>query len=223
MKIKWLAHSCFLLTGSDGTTVLTDPYEPGGFGGAMRHGAYTGPADIVTISHDHADHAHTADLSGSPTIVRGLELAREGSKHVGSVGLRAIAAFHDNRRGADRGRNAVVAILIDGINVAHLGDLGHPLTAEEAAPLGELDVVLTPVGGNFTIDAKTAWQVVQTLKPKIAIPMHVKTPKLDFPIAPADEFLAGKPNVERIGGSEIEITRESLPAETKIVLLEPAL
>jgi L-ascorbate metabolism protein UlaG (beta-lactamase superfamily) len=139
------------------------------------------------------------------------------------VTLRAIHTFHDARKGADRGENAVVAIGLDNVNVIHLGDLGHDLTAEQAAPLGPVDVLLTPVGGHFTIDAQAAWEIVQALKPKIVIPMHVKTPQLDFPIATVDEFLAGKPTVERVGGSDIEVTQEALPAEAKIVALEPAL
>ena len=224
MTIKWLAHSCFLLTGSDGTTVITDPYEPGGFGGAIRHRPFTGRVDVVTISHGHADHAYTAGLTDKPEIVDGLELARTGHpQQVGSVALRAVHSFHDARKGVDRGENAVVAIQLDNLNVVHLGDLGHDLTAAQAAPLGPPDVLLIPVGGNFTIDAKAAWEIVQTLKPKIVIPMHVRTPQLDFPIAPVDEFLAGKPTVERVGGPEVEVTREALPAETKIVVLEPAL
>lgn len=224
MKIKWLAHSCFLLTGSDGTTVMTDPYEPGGFGGAIRHGPVTGHVDMVTISHGHADHAYTAGLAATPEIVDGLELARAGRpQQAGPVTLRAIHTFHDARKGVDRGENAVVAIQLDDLNVVHLGDLGHDLAAEQAAPLGPVDVLLSPVGGNFTIDARAAWEIVQTLKPKIVIPMHVKTPQLDFPIAPVDDFLAGKPAVDRVGGSEVEVTREALPAETKIVVLEPAL
>lgn len=224
MKIRWLAHSCFFLIGSDGTTVITDPYEPGGFGGAMRHRPFTGNVDIVTISHGHADHAYTAGLTERAKIVDGLELARAGRpRQIGPVTLRAIHTFHDARKGADRGENAVVAIGLDNVNVIHLGDLGHDLTAEQAAPLGPVDVLLTPVGGHFTIDARAAWEIVQALKPKIVIPMHVKTPQLDFPIAAVDEFLAGKPTVERVRGSDIEVTQEALPAETKIVVLEPAL
>jgi L-ascorbate metabolism protein UlaG (beta-lactamase superfamily) len=224
MTITWLAHSSFLLTGSDGKTVLTDPYEPGGFGGSLRHRAYTKPVDIVTISHEHRDHNYTAGLAGSPIVVKGLELARAGGeRQVEGVALRAIAAYHDARKGAERGENAVIAIRLNGVNVVHLGDLGHPLTAEQVAPLGPLDVLMTPVGGHFTLDAKAAWALVEALHPKIVLPMHVKTPDLDFPIAPVDEFVAGKPNVERAAGSQIEVTRETLPSATKIVVLEPLL
>lgn len=223
MKIKWLAHSCFLLTADDGTTILTDPYEPGGFDGAIRHAPYAEPVDIVTISHDHADHSYTAGLAGSPNIINGLELASQGGLvRSGPVILRAVRTFHDKKKGAERGENAIVAVELDNVDVVHLGDIGHTLS-DEVATLGPIDVLLTPVGGHFTVDAKEASEIVKTINPKIVIPMHVKTPKLDFPIAPVDEFLAGKPNVERIAGSEIELRRGTLPTETTIMVLEPAL
>jgi len=224
MKIRWLAHSSFLLTTNDGTKVLTDPYEPGGFGGNIGHGAFREPVDIVTVSHEHGDHNYVQGLVGKPTVVRGLQLVKgAGEQTVGSAKLKAVLAYHDGKSGSDRGEDTIFVIGVDGTTVCHCGDLGHVLTPEQVKAIGPVDVLLIPVGGFYTIDAAQATKVMGQLKPKLVIPMHVKTGKLNFPIAPADDFLRGKTNVERAGTSEIEVSLASLPKETKIVVLEPSL
>ena len=108
------------------------------------------------------------------------------------------------------------------MSVVHLGDLGHPSTRMQSARIGKTDVLMLPVGGYFTIDAEAATQVMNALGPAITIPMHFKTEKVDFPIAGVEEFTKGKERVRTIDGSEIEVTRESLPKEPEIVLLRHA-
>lgn len=223
MRIKYLAHSSFLVTTDGGTRVLFDPYEAGGYGGALRYGRIAEPADLVVNSHRHADHGHVAGLPGSPTLVDGLDLAQSGPKTVHGVTLHAVHTYHDPSQGTERGENAVLLLEADGLRLAHLGDLGHPLTPEQARAIGPVDVLLTPVGGHFTIDASQAAQVVSTLAPRVTIPMHFKTARVDFPIGPVDDFLAGKPNVRRAGGSELTVAKGTLPAQPEIVVLEPSL
>jgi len=223
MKIRYLAHSSFLVTTDGGTRVLLDPYESGGFGGAMKYGRITEPSDIVANSHGHADHAHTAGLPGNPVHVSGLHLAKSGPRTVKGVSLRAVHTYHDPDQGRQRGENAVVVLEADGIHLVHCGDLGHVLSSDQVREVGAVDVLLIPVGGYFTIDAAEATHVMQSLGPRITIPMHYKTPRVDFPIAPVDDFLAGKPNVRRPGGSELEMTAASLRAQPEIVVLEPSL
>ena len=218
MKIEFLGHAAFLITTADGTKIVTDPYEPGGFGGAIAYGPLKDPADIVVISHDHADHNHVKMVPGKPLVVTGM-----GEQTHRGIVFRALAAHHDANRGAERGENIVRVIEADDISVCHLGDLGHALSAEDATALGSLDVLMVPVGGTFTIDAKGATEVVNLLRPRIAIPMHYRTPKVSLGIAPVDDFLAGKTQVRRVDASEIAVTRETLPEPTEIVLLSPAL
>jgi L-ascorbate metabolism protein UlaG (beta-lactamase superfamily) len=218
MKIRYLGHAAFLITTSDGKKIVTDPYEPGGFGGAIGYGALTEPADFVTVSHDHADHNYVRMVPGSPQVIKGAGEARHGG-----ILFRALTTHHDTSRGAERGGNVVRVIEADGIAVCHLGDLGHALAPEDATALGAIDVLLVPVGGTFTVDAKGATAIVNRLRPRIAIPMHYRTPKVGFDIGPVDDFLAGKDRVRRVDGSEVEVTREALPQPTEIVVLEPAL
>ena len=112
---------------------------------------------------------------------------------------------------------------VDGIEVCHLGDLGHQLTDKQVADIGRVDILLIPVGGYYTIDAEVATEVCSKLSPKVIIPMHYKTGKCGFPIAGVDEFLRGKKNVNRLDSSEVEFKPAELPATTQVMVLEPAL
>jgi L-ascorbate metabolism protein UlaG (beta-lactamase superfamily) len=218
MKIKFLGHAAFLITTADGTKIVTDPYEPGGFGGAIGYGPLQEPADIVVISHDHADHNYVEMVPGHPVVIKDLgEETRRG------VTFRSLATYHDPSHGAERGRNIVRVIQADDITLCHLGDLGEQVSAEDATCLGPIDVLMVPVGGTFTVDSKAATLIVNRLRPRIAIPMHFKTAKVGFDLAMVDEFLSDKQRVRRVDGSEIEITRDSLPEPTEIVVLQPAL
>jgi L-ascorbate metabolism protein UlaG (beta-lactamase superfamily) len=213
MKIKWLAHAAFLITSDSGTRIVTDPYETGN---GLNHGKIEETAEIVTVSHDHGDHNNVAAVKGNPHVVR-------SSTEVKGIKIRGISTAHDDSGGSQRGKNMIFCFEVDGVTVCHAGDLGHILTDEQVAAIGKVDVLLIPVGGFFTIDAKTAGRVCEQLKPGVIIPMHYKTAKLDFPIAGVDEFLKGKDNVTRLDTSEIEIKAGELPASARIMLLKPAL
>jgi L-ascorbate metabolism protein UlaG (beta-lactamase superfamily) len=213
MKIKWLAHAAFLITAGDGTRIITDPYETSE---GLRYGQINEAADIVTVSHEHGDHNNTKAVKGSPQVVR-------GDAEVKGIKIRAIATAHDDKSGGERGQNTVFCFEIDGIGVCHAGDLGHVLSDKQVAAIGAVDVLMVPVGGFFTIDASAATRVCEQLKPKVIIPMHFKTEKLAFPIQDAEGFLKGKANVTRAAGSEIELTRDTLPASPQIMVLKPAL
>jgi L-ascorbate metabolism protein UlaG (beta-lactamase superfamily) len=215
MKVKWLGHSCFLVTSRDGLRVITDPYV---VGGSINYSPIEETADIVTVSHGHDDHSNVSAVQGKPEVVRG-----NGTKAAKGIQFRGITTYHDASQGTQRGPNTVFCFTIDDIKLCHLGDLGHVLSPGQVNEISTVDILLTPVGGFYTIDASTASQVCDQLKPKVVIPMHFKTPKCAYPIAGVDDFLKGKKNVRRIDDSEVEFERENLPAATEIVLLQPAL
>jgi len=218
VEIRFLGHASFLVAASAGAKVVFDPYEPGGYSGAVGYGPLKEPADVVVITHEHADHNYARGVPGNPQVIKGA-----GSHSAAGIGFRGVAAKHDISGGGERGDNTVFCAEIDGVRLCHLGDLGHQLTDAQVSEIGAVDVLLCPVGGTFTIDAEGASQVVRALHPRITIPMHFKTPKAGFPIAPVDDFLRGKDNVRREGGSEVTITKETLPDEAQVIVLEPAL
>ena len=214
MRIKWFGHSAFGIISKSGKFVLTDPYEPNGYNGAVRYKPITVNADAVTISHNHADHNYTKALSGTPAIID-----KKGNYEVTGITITGIPTYHDARQGRERGNNIIFSDEIDGLRLAHCGDLGHLLSDKEITALGRIDILLIPVGGHFTIDTEQATEITQKIGPKIAIPMHYKTEVLDFPVSGADEFLKGKKNIKRISTPEVAITRETLPPETEIWIL----
>jgi L-ascorbate metabolism protein UlaG (beta-lactamase superfamily) len=217
MLIRWYGHAAFRITTAKGVTIIIDPYESGGYGGAISYAPITDPADIVLISHEHADHNCTATIGGTYNEVR-----KEGVYDILGVGIRAIPTFHDRSQGSERGHNLIFVIEADELKVVHLGDLGHLLDHNAITQIGKTDVLMLPVGGFFTIDAEAATQVMNDIKPRIAIPMHFKTEKVEFPIAGTGEFTKGKERVQTIEGREIEVTKESLPGEPEIILLKYA-
>jgi len=213
MKVKWLGHASFMITSEAGTKIITDPYVTGG---GLTYGEIKESADIVTVSHEHGDHSNVSVVQGNPEVVRGT-IKIEG------IEFKGIPTYHDNTGGSQRGKNTVFYFAVDGVRVCHLGDLGHQLNNKQVAELGSVDILLIPVGGNYTINAKVATQICDRLKPKVIIPMHFKNDKCAFPIAGVDEFLQGKEGVSRLDASEVEFKQGELPASTQTVVLKPAL
>jgi L-ascorbate metabolism protein UlaG (beta-lactamase superfamily) len=211
MEITWLGHACFRLKGKD-VTIITDPYDK-----PVGYTLGRPSADVVTVSHGHHDHNNTAAISGSPKI-----LQAPGEYEIKNVFIKGIATFHDGDEGRARGRNTAFTISVDDVIVCHLGDLGHVLTQAQAEELDEVDVLLIPVGGTYTIDATQASEVVGLLEPKIVIPMHYQTEALTLgkTLDPVDKFLKemGQPNPTP--QPKLVVTKSSLPEQTQVVVLD---
>lgn len=214
MKIRYLGHSCFVLTESTGTSVVLDPYGDVGFDLPETH------ADVVTVSHAHYDHNNTGAIKGNPVIID-----REGQYEVGGVTITAIKSYHDNVSGKKRGDNLIIKCRMDGVEVCHLGDMGEECTSSLIEALLPVHVLLIPVGGTYTIDAREAKEYVDRIMPSVVIPMHYKTKGLNLDIDKVDDFtdLFDEEEVEECGECEIELFRDDITEEeTKIVLMERA-
>ncbi len=209
MEISWLGHSCFRIKGSQ-TTVITDPYSP-------DEGYHLGKptAHIVTVSHEHSDHDYVRGIGGEPRVVN-----RPGEYEIRGVLIIGIATYHDSEGGRSRGRNTVYLIQIDEVLVCHLGDLGHVLTAGQVEEMGNVDVLLLPVGGVYTIDAPLAAEVVRQLEPKVVIPMHYQTPALKWSLEPVGRFLREIGVKEIKSQPKLSLTKASLPESTRVFLLD---
>lgn len=218
MEIKFYGHASFLITTEQGTKIITDPYEPGAYGGSISYGPIPDEADIATVSHDHDDHNYTEGLPGAPQVIKGA-----GRHEAKGMTFEGISTYHDPSKGSERGENTIFTFVADGIKVCHLGDLGHILTDEEVNQIGKIDVLLIPVGGYFTVEPKEATKVAEQLRPRVIIPMHFKTESCGLPIAPAESFLEGKKGVRKIDGSTVSFTKGDLKEGFEIVVLKPAL
>jgi L-ascorbate metabolism protein UlaG (beta-lactamase superfamily) len=221
-KLSWLGQSCFVLETAAGTRIVMDPLSKG-LGYALPVGL---KADAVTISHEHADHNNVGLLTGKTRILRGLTADKKGwtkiDEKVKEVAVHSVGVYHDENRGADRGLNTVFLFEVGGMRIAHLGDLGHTLTDDQLSAIGSVDVVLVPIGGAFTLDARQATRVIDQLHPRlIVVPMHYKTDVLTIKeLGGVDDFLAGKPNVRRAGTNTIPLSTLKARPGTEIVVLD---
>lgn len=213
MKIRYLGHSCFVLTESTGTTIVTDPY------GAIGFRLPRVKADAVTISHSHYDHNNVNAVEGKPVV-----FDKEGSYEIGGVDITAIKSYHDNENGEKRGENLIFKFRMDGVEICHLGDLGEECSSSLLELLLPVHVLLIPVGGNYTIDAAQAKEYVDRIMPSIVIPMHYKTKGLEIDVDKPDDFLDSfddEAEVEELDSCEIELSRDDITEDsTKIILME---
>lgn len=210
MDISWYGQACFKIKGKT-TNVVIDPFKPGFVGLKLPKLS----ADIVLVTHNHQDHNNASVVDGNPVVISG-----PGEYEVKGVSIVGIASFHDNNQGADRGKNTIYHVVIDGVAVVHLGDLGQPLTQEQVSQIGTCDILMVPVGGTYTIDAAKAADVITQLEPSVILPMHYKLPALKFELDPVEKFLKeiGKEGAKPT--PKYTVTKEKLPQEPEIIVLE---
>lgn len=205
MIITWQGHSCFKLQdkiGPEGVIVVTDPFDK-----EVGLKVPNFEADIVTVSHQHHDHNNVSALRGAPFII---DCA--GEYDFKGVLIEGIDSYHDEKEGAERGGNIIYRIEIDDISVTHLGDLGHILNDAQLEKLAGTDILLIPVGGKYTLDAKKAVEVISQIEPRIVIPMHYKTPDVKFDLDGIEKFIKEiglTPTYEE----KLKISKKDLPIE----------
>ena len=213
MYITWLGQSCFKLQdkiGSDGVTLVTDPYSDD-IGLKMPRFE----ADIVTVSHSHHDHNNIGALRGNPFIID-----TAGEYETKGVFVEGVEAWHDAAEGKERGKNIIYRIEMEDISITHLGDLGHILDTKQLEKLEGTNILLIPVGGKYTINAAKAVEVISQIEPRIVIPMHYKVPGLKIDLDGVEKFikeLGLKPRQEE----KLKISKKDLPQEEmELVVLE---
>jgi L-ascorbate metabolism protein UlaG (beta-lactamase superfamily) len=210
IDISWLGHSCFTVKGK-GVTLLTDPYDE-----SIGYSLGSPKANIVTSSHPHPGHGSIKAVSGEPKAVHG-----PGEYEVSGVFITGTPTFHDAEGGRERGKNTVFLIEMEDVRLCHLGDLGHPLSTGQVEEIGEVDVLMVPVGGVSTIDAGVAAEVVRLLQPGIVVPMHYHTDVLRFQLDPLDRFLKEMGIKAGLSAQpKLALTKVTLPEETQVVVLD---
>lgn len=215
VDITWYGQACFKIKGKNASVVI-DPYDS----------QFTGlkapklDANVVCVTHDHKDHNEVGKVGGvndqKPFAIYG-----PGEYEISGINVAGVASFHDDKDGAERGKNTIYQISIDEITIVHLGDLGQKkLSQDQIETLSGCDVLLIPVGGVFTIEAKDTPDIIASLEPKIVVPMHYKVEGLKFELASVGEFLKqmGKENIEKV--SKLSVTSDRLPEELEVVVLE---
>ena len=213
MEITWLGHSCFRIRGSQ-ATVISDPYSPD-----LGYSLGKPAAQIVTVSHQHPGHSYVQGIGGEPKQITG-----PGEYEIKDVSVQGISSFHDFSSGKERGQNTIYIIEAEDIRLCHLGDLGQKeLTPEQLEKIGDIDILMIPVGGVYTISIKEAMKIMSQIEPSVIIPMHYQIPKLKLKLDGLDKFLKimGIKKIEPI--SKLSIKKKDISTEeAKIVILKPS-
>ncbi len=207
MEITWYGLSCFRLVERKHASVVTDPY-----GKTVGLPELKLRADIVTISHRARGHSHLSAVSGSKQVLNG-----PGEYEIGGVFITGIATFDKE----DNGRNVLYVFDMGGLSVAHLGDLQQVPEQKDIEALGQVNVLLTPVGGGNSLNAAQAAELVSLLEPNIVVPMHYQLPGLKVDLEGVDRFLKEMGITEPREEASLKITASGLPLETETVLLKP--
>lgn len=210
MDIFWHGQACFKIKAKSATIVI-DPFDPEATHLKLPKDL---AADIVLQTHQHSDHNFLAGVSGDPISIQG-----PGEYEVHGVSIVGVQTYHDKNQGQERGKNTIYNLQVDGLSIVHLGDLGHLLTEEQITALGSSDILLVPVGGFYTIDAKEASEVVAQLEPRIIIPMHYSLEGHNPNLSTVDNFLK-EMGVENVSPQpKLTITKDKLPDEPQVVVL----
>ncbi len=163
MQIRYLGHSCFEFISKDGKRIITDPYTKVGY--ELPQGLY---ADVLTLSHAHFDHNYAQAVKSKVILTEAKNYLIDG------IEVEGIECYHDPKMGALRGKNIIYKIIVDGISLCHMGDIGEECSLELVEKIGKVDVLLIPVGGTYTVDSLGAKKYIEKIKPKTVIPMHYK-------------------------------------------------
>lgn len=217
MNIIWHGQSCFQIFSTQNKnnhiSIVIDPFDN-----------TTGlrvpklQADIVLVSHDHYDHNNVKAVSGDY-----LTIDTPGEYDVKTSFIQGIPSFHDNSQGAERGNNTIYTIKAEEIKLCHLGDLGQKeLSSEQLDKIGDVDILMIPIGGIYTINGEQAAKIIAQIEPKIIIPMHYQIPKLKIKLDKIDKFLKGL-NIKKLETlPKLSIRKKDISSEeVKIIVLNP--
>ena len=210
MELIWHGHSCFRLRGRE-LTIVTDPFEP-----TPRAASGRLQSEVVTISHDEANHNAVSAVQGTPRLVTG-----PGEYEMGGAAITGVATPRPPDQGRSAPRNTAYLIELDEVTICHLGDLAVPLGADQVAVVKDADVLLIPVGGHCTIDAAQAAEVVAQVEPKLVVPMHYQSPALPLALDSVDRFCHEMGAAGLTPQPRLSVTRSSLPDQLTVILLEP--
>ncbi len=217
MQIIWKGQSCFQITSSEGknnhVNIVIDPFDE-----TIGLRLPSLEADILCVSHQHHDHNNAKAVSGNPFLIEG-----PGEYEIKEVYIEGIPSFHDSSLGKERGLNTIYTIEAEEIRICHLGDLGQKeLTEEQLEKIGEIDILMIPIGGVYTIGVKEAVRIMSQIEPNIIIPMHYQIPKLKLKLDGVDKFLKtmGIESISPLPKLSIK-KKDILSEEAKIIILQP--
>jgi L-ascorbate metabolism protein UlaG (beta-lactamase superfamily) len=217
MQIIWHGQSCFEIITTPAKNsqvkIIIDPFSE-----EIGLRLPKMEADILLVSHQHYDHNNKKGVAGSPFLVEG-----PGEYEIKNIFITGIRSWHDISQGKERGENTIYTIETEEMRLCHLGDLGQKeLEEEQLEKIGDIDVLMLPVGGTYTVSGKEAANIMSQMEPKITIPMHYHIPKLKIKLDGLDKFLKllGIKSIEPV--NKLSLKKKDIPeGEAKIIILKP--
>jgi len=217
-KISWAGQSCFQISVSNSkdhsADIVIDPFDE-----SIGLKVPNFSADILLISHDHADHNNAKGIKGEPFIISG-----PGEYEVKEVFIKGIPSFHDDKEGKEKGKNTIYLIEAEDIKFCHMGDFGQKqLTDEQLEKIDGVDVLMIPVGGEYTINSAEAQKIISQIEPKIVIPMHYAIPKLNVKLDEVAKFLKNMGKDSTVPQDKFTVKSSALPKDgaMEIIVLQP--
>jgi L-ascorbate metabolism protein UlaG (beta-lactamase superfamily) len=220
-KIYWAGQSCFQISVSNSrdhsVDIVIDPFDE-----ATGLKLPSLSADILLVTHKHHDHGNIKAVKGDPFLVEG-----PGEYEVKGVFIQGISSFHDDKEGKERGQNTIYVFEAEELRFCHLGDLGQKqLTDEQLEKIDRVDVLMIPVGGEYTIDSSVAQKIIGQIEPKIVIPMHYRLPESKAETTKLDDvsrFLKTMGKNSIVPQDKLVVKASAMPKEgaMEIVVLQP--
>lgn len=213
MELVYLGHSAFRLRMARGITLVTDPFEK--LGNVLMRQVN---AEVVTVSHDHKDHNMLGRIKGEPFVI-----SAPGEYEISGVRITGFPSFHDKEKGKKRGKNNIFLIQMDEIKICHLGDLGHLLSEKLLEEINDIDVLLIPIGGLYTLNPQEAAKLTKDIQPKIVIPMHYGVKALGKnlkDLAVPESFFKNLGVKERVEEQKLTLKKGALPEEMQVFLMK---
>ncbi|EKE15646.1 MAG: Zn-dependent hydrolase of the beta-lactamase fold-like protein [uncultured bacterium] len=217
MNIQYYGHSCFKFTvkpagrATEDITLFVDPFDKEA---GLR--PPQGQADVILVSHNHRDHSNISALKGEPIVIE-----NPGEYSVKGINVVGLDSFHDDKEGAERGKNTIFIFETEGLKICHLGDLGCDLSPKQMDEIYGTDILLIPVGGKYTIDGKKAAEIVRKVEPIIVIPMHYKMPESNIDINDEKDFCDAMGSCPKQKVSKLNIKKKDLEEKKlEVILME---
>ena len=209
MQLIWYGHSCFLIRANNGKRILMDPFENN-----IGYNNNFPKCDLITISHFHFDHSYLKDIDNTTKVIN-----ETGSFEMNYLKLEGLSSFHDKYNGLKRGINTIYIFEIDNYKICHLGDLGHIPSNSILERLKNIDILLIPIGGNFTLDGFEASKLCNLVSPKYILPMHYKTYKTDLHLDDPKKFITSMKHIKKVKSNALNISDLNFNNRCQTILL----